>query len=135
MNQCNFIGNLARDPESRFTQSGDQVVNFTIACSEKWKDKSGQQQERTEWVRITVWGKLAEICGQYLHKGSKVFITGKMKTDKYTDQNGVEKYTTSIVAREVEFLSPRQDNGQQTPQQQDTGYQQPPPNTGGDVPF
>ena len=91
LNQCNFIGNLARDPESRYTQGGDQVVNFTIACSEKWKDKSGQQQERTEWVRITVWGKLAEICGQYLHKGSKVFISGKMKTDKYTDQNGVEK--------------------------------------------
>ncbi len=135
MNQCNFIGNLARDPESRFTQSGDQVVNFTIACSEKWKDKSGQQQERTEWVRITVWGKLAEICGQYLHKGSKVFISGKMKTDKYTDQNGVEKYTTSIVARDVEFLSPRRDNSQQQGQPQDTGYQQPPPNTGDDVPF
>ena len=135
MNQCNFIGNLARDPESRFTQAGDQVVNFTIACGEKWKDKSGQHQERTEWIHVTAWGKLAEICNQYLHKGSKVFVSGKMKTDKYTDQNGVEKYMTSIVAREVEFLSPRQDNSQQPPQQQDTGYQQPPPNTGDDVPF
>jgi len=133
LNRCEFIGNLGDDPTVRQTQSGDQVVNFTIACGEKWKDKSGQLQERTEWIRIVVFGNLAKVCADYLHKGSKIFVTGKYKTDKWQDQSGNDRYSTSIVAREVEFLSPRQEQGQQQAPTKSNNYE--PPNTGNSVPF
>lgn len=97
LNLCQFIGNLGRDPEVRSTQSGDKVANLSLAVTEKWKDKTGERQERTEWVRVTAWGKLAEICEQYLRKGSKVYVSGNMQSRKYTDNSGVEKISTEIV--------------------------------------
>jgi len=99
LNQCQFIGRLGKEPEVRQLQSGDSVCNFSLAVGWKSKDKEG-----VEWVNITVFGKLADICGKYLKKGSQVFVSGKFKTDKYTDNNGVERYSTKIMANEVQFL-------------------------------
>lgn len=99
LNQCQFIGRLGKEPEVKYLQSGDAVANFSIACGWKSKDKEG-----TEWINVTAFGKLGEVCGQYLHKGSQVFVQGKMKTDKYTDKNGVEKYSTKIQADKIQFL-------------------------------
>jgi single-strand DNA-binding protein len=100
------IGNLGKEPEMRFMPNGNAVCNFSIAISEKYKDKtSGEQKEVTEWVNIVMFGKLAEIAGEYLGKGSKVYVEGKLKTEKYTDKNGVEKYTTKVVAEKMDMLS------------------------------
>lgn len=102
-----LIGNLGGDPEIRHTQSGAQVTTFTVATTERWKGKDGQMQDSTEWHRIVAWNRLAEICGEYLHKGSKVYIEGKVQTRKWQDQNGNDRYTTEIVAREMKMLSPK----------------------------
>ena len=102
LNQCNVIGRLGRDPESRFTASGKQVVNVSIACSEK---RNGQ--EYTEWINVIFWEKLAEIVANYITKGSLVFISGRIQTRKWQDQNGNDRYTTEIVAREMQMLSPK----------------------------
>jgi single-strand DNA-binding protein len=99
LNQCSFIGRLGKDVELRVTPAGDSIANFSIGCG--WKTKS---KEGTEWVNVTAFGKLAEICGQYLTKGSQVFVQGKMKTEKYEDKNGVTKYSTKIAADTVQFL-------------------------------
>ena len=96
LNKVMLIGHLGRDPETRYTQGGDAVANITLATSESWKDKSGEKQERTEWHKISVFGKLAEICGEYLKKGSLVYFEGSLQTRKYTDKDGVEKYSTEI---------------------------------------
>ena len=111
VNKAIIIGNLGNDPEIRYTQSGAQVATFTVATSEKWKGQDGQMQESTEWHRIVAWSKLAEICGEYLHKGSKVYIEGKIQTRKWQDQNGNDKYTTEIIARDMKMLSPRGGEG------------------------
>lgn len=103
LNRAQIIGRLGQDPESR--QAGASTVcRFSVATSEKWKDKQGQDQERTEWHRITIWGKLAEICQKYLTKGSLVFLEGKIQTRSW-DDNGVTKYSTEIVGEKVQFLS------------------------------
>ncbi len=99
LNNCQFIGRLGKDPEMKYLNSGDAVCNFSIAVGWKSKDKEG-----AEWVNITAFGKLGEVCGQYLHKGSQVFVQGRFKTDKYTDKNGVEKYSTKIQAEKIQFL-------------------------------
>lgn len=99
LNQCSFIGRLGRDVELRVTPAGDSIANFSIGCG--WKTKS---KEGTEWVNVSAFGKLAEICGQYLTKGSQVFVQGKMKTEKYQDKSGVTKYSTKIAADTVQFL-------------------------------
>lgn len=101
------IGNLGKEPEMRFMPNGNAVCNFSIAISEKYKDKtSGEQKEVTEWVNIVMFGKLAEIAGEYLGKGSKVYVEGKLKTEKYTDKNtGTDRYTTKVVAEKMEMLS------------------------------
>jgi single-strand DNA-binding protein len=99
LNQCSFIGRLGKDVELRVTPAGDSVANFSIACD--WKTK---KSEGVEWVNISAFGKLAEICGQYLTKGSQVFVQGKMKTEKYEDKSGVTKYSTKIAADTVQFL-------------------------------
>lgn len=126
LNQCNFIGRLGQDPESRYTPAGDEIVSMSIACGEKWKDKNGQLQERTEWVNCSVFGKLAGICSQYLNKGSTVYVSGKMQTDKYQDkQTGQDRYSTKIVVRDMKMLDSKSDNqssngqanNQQRPQQ------------------
>ena len=98
------VGNLGKDPEVRFTQSGRAVANFPIATSESWTGQDGSPQERTEWHNIVVWGKQAESCGQYLSKGRQVFVQGRIQTRKWTDQNGQDRYMTEIVAQRVQFL-------------------------------
>ncbi len=117
LNQCNFIGNLGKDPEVRHTASGAAAANFVVAVSDAWKDKNtGEQKEHTEWVRCTAWGRLGEICGEYLRKGSKVFVSGQMKTRKWQDESGQDRYSTEIVVREMMMLDQKQ-QGQQAPQQ------------------
>jgi single-strand DNA-binding protein len=106
------IGNLGRDPESRYTASGEAICNFSIACTETWKDKqTGERKEMTEWVRISAFGKLAEICGQYLKKGSQVYVEGSLRTRKWTDKDGQERYTTEIRCDDMKMLGSRQGMG------------------------
>jgi single-strand DNA-binding protein len=107
VNKCIFIGNLGRDPEIRYMPSGDAVANFSIACTENFKDKSGEKQEKTEWVRIAMFGKLAEIAGEYLKKGSSVYVEGRMQTRKWTNKEGQDQYTTEIVADRMQMLGGR----------------------------
>ena len=123
LNQCTFIGRLGKDPETRYLASGDAVTNFSIAVGESWKDKQGQKQERTEWVNVSCFGKIAEICGEYLRKGSKVMVSGKMKTDKWQDQSGNDRYTTKIMLRDMNMLDSRAE-GQPAPTQQQAPQQQ-----------
>lgn len=110
LNQAQIIGHLGKDPESRVLPSGDAVSNFSVATTEKWKDKSGQQQEHTEWHRISAFGKLAEICNQYLEKGMQVFVQGKIQTRKYKAEDGTERYSTEIKADTMKMLG-RKDGG------------------------
>ena len=111
VNKVILLGNLGRDPEVRYTPSGAAVANFTIATSEEWKDKdSGEKQERTEWHRIVAWRRLGEICGEYLHKGSQVYIEGRLQTKSWEDREGNKRYTTEIVAQTMQMLgSPRKE--------------------------
>lgn len=107
------IGNLGNDPEVRFLPSGEAVSNFQIACSESWKDKAGQKQEHTEWVRVSLFGKTAEIAGEYLKKGSQVYIEGKLQTRKWTDKEGQERYTTEIRADRMQMLGKSRQVGEE----------------------
>jgi single-strand DNA-binding protein len=111
INKVILIGNLGRDPELRYTQGGSAVTNFTLATNEKWKDKDGNNQERTEWHRIVVWGRSAENCAQYLQKGSSVFIEGRLQTREWEDKEGNKRQTTEINAASVQFLSGRGNSG------------------------
>ncbi|WP_136795786.1 single-stranded DNA-binding protein [Desulfosediminicola ganghwensis] len=111
INKAILVGNLGADPEIRYTQSGTSVATFNVATTERWKGQDGQMQESTEWHRIVAWARLAEICGEYLHKGSRVYVEGKIQTRKWQDQNGNDRYTTEIVAREMKMLSPRGGEG------------------------
>ncbi|NML85120.1 single-stranded DNA-binding protein [Polaromonas sp.] len=112
VNKVIIIGNLGKDPEMRSFPSGDQVANITIATTDKWKDKqSGEMKEATEWHRVVFNGRLAEIVGQYLRKGSQVYVEGSLRTRKWTDQSGVEKYTTEIRADQMQMLGSRQGMG------------------------
>jgi len=130
LNQAQIIGHLGRDPEIRYLPSGDAVAQFHVATTEKWKDKNtGEQREATEWHRITTFGKLAEIVGQYLKKGSLVYVAGKITTKKYTDRDGVERYATEIRADTMKMLGGRQDGDghqqrQAAPQRQQATPQQ-----------
>lgn len=100
-----LLGRLGNDPETKTLQGGATVSKFSLATSEVWVNKDGQKQEKTEWHRVVVWGKLAEVCGKYLSKGSIVHVKGKITTRQWEDQNGVKKYSTEIVASELQFLS------------------------------
>lgn len=104
VNKVMIIGRLGQDPEMKYTPSGAAVCNFSVATSENWTDKSGQKQERTEWHRIVVWGKLAELCNQYLAKGRQAYIEGKLQTRSWDDKDGNKRYTTEILANTVQFL-------------------------------
>ncbi len=117
LNKCTFIGNLGKDPEVRTMQNGSKVANLSLACSESWRDKeSGEKKERTEWVRVVIFGKVAEIVEKYTRKGSKLYVSGSMQTRKWTDQGGVEKYSTEIVLQpfngEIILLDPPSGGGQ-----------------------
>jgi single-strand DNA-binding protein len=112
VNKVIIVGNLGKDPEMRSFPSGDQVANVTIATTDKWKDKqSGEMKEATEWHRVVFNGRLAEIVGQYLRKGSQVYVEGSLRTRKWTDQSGVDKYTTEIRADQMQMLGSRQGMG------------------------
>ena len=142
VNKVIVVGNIGQDPEMKFMPSGGAVTNISVATSEAWKDKqTGQPQERTEWHRVVFFNRLAEIAGEYLKKGSKVYIEGSLRTRKWQAQDGTDRYSTEIVASEMQMLDSRQNNqdagpgGYQQPQQapQAGGYQQPQqaPQTGG----
>lgn len=111
INKVILIGNLGADPEKRSAQNGAEMSSFNIATTERWKGQDGQQQEQTEWHRIIAWRRLAEICNEYLHKGSRVYIEGKLRTRKWQDQNGNDRWTTEIEAREMKMLTPRGESG------------------------
>ena len=105
VNKVILVGNLGADPETRYTANGGAITNIRLATSENWKDKqTGENQERTEWHRVVLFGKLGEIAGEYLKKGRQVYIEGSLRTNKYTDKEGVERYSTDIVANEMQML-------------------------------
>ncbi|WP_310600718.1 single-stranded DNA-binding protein [Desulfobulbus sp.] len=138
VNKVILIGNLGADPEIRYTQSGTPVATFRVATTERWKGQDGQMQEQTEWHSIVAWRRLAEICGEYLSKGSRVFIEGKLQTRKWQDQNGNDRYTTEIIAREMKMLSPRSGGGGESGGGNQGYGSEPfpePPPMGDDVPF
>lgn len=126
VNKVILVGNLGHDPEIRYTNAGAPITSISIATSESWKDKeSGEKMERTEWHRVKFFGRLAEIAGEYLTKGRQVYIEGSLRTNKYTDKDGVEKYSTEVIANEMQMLGSMQEGGgQKAP-----GQQQPAPRT------
>lgn len=122
VNKVILIGNCGRDPETRFTPSGNAVCNVSLATTRKWKDKAGDKQEETEWSRIVFYDRLAEIAGEYLKKGSSVYIEGRLKTRKWQDKEGKDVYTTEIIAEQMQMLGERQDKApQSTPRQASKG--------------
>jgi len=129
VNKVIILGNLGADPESRFSPSGDAICNVRIATSETWKDKTtGERKEAVEWHRVTFYGKLAEIAGQYLRKGSQVYIEGSLRTRKWQDQSGQDRYSTEIRADEMKMLGgKRDDGGSYAPAQQQTQQRAPQP--------
>lgn len=119
INKVIIVGNLGADPEMRYTASGTAVANLNIATSEEWKDKqAGEKKEKTEWHRVVMFGKLAEIAGEYVKKGQQIYIEGKMQTRKWQGQDGQDRYTTEIVANEMQMLGGRPQGGQGQQQQQ-----------------
>lgn len=104
VNKVLLIGRLGANPEIRYTPSGAAVANFNLATNENWTDKNGQKQERTEWHRVVVWGKLAQLCGEYLAKGKQAYVEGRLQTRQWQDKDGQTKYTTEVIATTVQFL-------------------------------
>ncbi|MDP2994416.1 MAG: single-stranded DNA-binding protein [Anaerolineales bacterium] len=104
LNRVQLIGRLGKDPESRSTPTGKKVAHFSLAVSQRWKSAEGESKENTEWVNVEAWGRLGEVCQQYLHKGSLVFLEGRLKTDKYEDKSGETKYYTKVVALSMQML-------------------------------
>ena len=107
INKVIIIGNLGRDPETRYMPDGGAITNISVATTDKWKDKNGEMQEKTEWHRVAFFGKLAEIAGEYLKKGSQVYVEGRLQTRKWQDKDGADKYTTEIVANQMQMLGSR----------------------------
>lgn len=140
LNKVMVIGNLGKDPEVRFTGGGQAVANFSIATTEKWKTKEGTWEEKTEWHNIVVWGKLAELCREYLRKGRSAFVEGRLQTRSWQDKDGNKRYTTEIIAQNVQFLGGRGDaaaSGGGDPGPVSGGPQEGPPafNADEDIPF
>lgn len=129
LNKVMLIGNLGKEPEVRYTTSGQAVASFSLATSEKFKNKNGETEERTEWHRVTLWGRLAEISGEYLAKGKTVYIEGRLQTRKWTDKDGNDRYTTEIVADRMLML------GSRGKEASDKAEMEPPFPTDGEVPF
>jgi single-strand DNA-binding protein len=132
INKVILVGNLGADPETRFTATGAAITGIRIATSESWKDKQGEQQERTEWHSITFFGRLAEIAGEYLRKGSQVYVEGRLQTEKWQDKDGNDRYTTKVIANEMQMLGAKSEQAQRTKpertQPADDGFQD-------DIPF
>lgn len=137
INKAILIGRLGSDPEVRYTPSGVAVANFSIATSEEWKDKdTGEKQERTEWHRIVAWRRLGEICGEYLSKGRQVYVEGRIQTRSWEDREGNKRYTTEIVATDIQFLGGRDISETVRPQgPQTTDFQGVPGPEDDDIPF
>ncbi len=145
VNKVILIGNLGADPEVRYMPSGDAITNVRLATTDTWKDKNGDKQERTEWHRVAFFGKLAEIAGEYLKKGSQIYIEGRLQTRKWQDKDGQDRYTTEIVADRMQMLGGRGGAGGDRVPSQDqagTGMPQGKPSSGGgfedfedDIPF
>ena len=151
VNKVILVGNLGKDPELRYTPSGAAVANFTLATSERFKDRDGQMQDKTEWHNIVVWRQLAEICGKYLHKGKQVYIEGKIQSRSYDDRDGNKRYITEIVADQMRMLGRAGEEGgggysresnQRNPQSSSRGssrpveeYADPPFNPDDEIPF
>lgn len=134
VNKAIIIGNLGRDPELRYTPSGQAVASFSIATTSRWKNQSGENQESTEWHNIVLWGRMAELAKEYLAKGRSVYIEGRIQTRSYQDKDGVQRYRTEIVGQQMQFLSSRGD--QASSSSSDYTPPPPPPATGGDdAPF
>ena len=110
LNRVEIIGRLGHPPSTRYTNSGTPVCNFSVATDEKWTDKDGNKQESTEWHNVVAWGKLAEICDQYLDKGKLIWLSGKLKTRKWQDKDGNDRYTTEIIASEMKMLSSKNES-------------------------
>ncbi|HQU99284.1 MAG TPA: single-stranded DNA-binding protein [Nitrosomonas sp.] len=111
VNKVILIGNLGKDPETRYMSNGEAVTNITLATTDTWKDKNGDKQEKTEWHRVTFYRKLAEIAGEYLKKGRSVYVEGRLETRKWTDKNGMDRYTTDIIATDMKMLGTRSGSG------------------------
>lgn len=142
INKTITVGNLGQDPEMRYTAAGAAIANITVATSESWKDKkTGEQQEKTEWHRIVFFNRLAEIAGEYLKKGSQVYVEGKLQTRKWQDKEGNDRYTTEIVGDQMQMLGSRGQSGNHAPQQQQGSGQAPQndsapaPDFDDDIPF
>lgn len=140
LNKVQCIGNLGRDPEVRFTPGGQAVCNFSVAVTESWKDKGGQKQERTEWVRVVVWGKLAELCGEHLKKGRQCYVEGKLQTREWADKESRKQFTTEVIASSVLFLggAGERSSAGRASVDQPRGQVESPPDDGGtqdDIPF
>jgi single-strand DNA-binding protein len=124
INKAILIGNLGRDPETRYTQAGAAVTHFSVATSDSWRDKqSGEQQERTEWHNVVCFARLAEVAGEYLRKGSKVYIEGRIQTRKWQDKEGQDRYTTEIIANDMQMLDSRGGGGGYDSQRSDDNFQ------------
>ena len=124
VNKVIIVGNLGRDPEVRYTPNGESITNVTIATTDTWKDKAtGEKKEATEWHRVVFFGKLAEIAGQYLKKGRQVYVEGALRTRKWTDKEGQERYTTEIVANEMKMLGSREGMSDAPPRESGGGAQ------------
>lgn len=125
VNKVILVGRLGKDPETRFTPSGTGVTNFSLATSEQWKDKNtGEKQEKTEWHNIVTFGKLAEICGEYLRKGSECYVEGSLTTEKWTDKSGNDRYTTKIKCNEMQLLGSKPEGQASEPQSNQQGDNQ-----------
>lgn len=141
VNKVIVVGNVGKDPEVRYMPSGDAVTNISVATTDRYKDKqSGETKENTEWHRISLFGKLAEIVGQYIKKGSQVYIEGRLRTRKWTDTSGVEKYSTEIVAERLQMLGGKPSGGAEAPEGYSKTQQAPTPEGGlgamdDDIPF
>ncbi|APG27750.1 single-stranded DNA-binding protein [Syntrophotalea acetylenivorans] len=139
VNKVILVGNLGKDPELRYTASGTAVCNFSIATTESYKDRDGNRQEKTEWHNIVVWRQLAEICGKYLAKGKQIYIEGKLQTRKWEDRDGNPRYTTEIVADQMQMLGRAGDDNsagpRREPRQEPSMNQSPPQNNYDNVQF
>lgn len=135
LNKCQIIGHLGADPEVRYSQSGAAITSARVATSEKWKDRSGEPQERTEWHSVTFFGKLAEIAAEYLRKGSQVYVEGRLQTDKWQDRDGNDRWTTKLIANQLLMLggkgSDRQTSAPEEPDKQPAAD----PGLDDDIPF
>jgi single-strand DNA-binding protein len=115
VNKVILVGNLGRDPETRYTTSGDAVTNVRLATTDQWKDKNGEKQERTEWHNIVFYGRQAEIAGEYLKKGRQIYVEGRLQTRKWQDKEGQDRYTTEIIADRMQMLGSREGGGSSAP--------------------